>query len=402
MFNKQSKNVALSLASLLLGLILKVHASSAEVSDNVIDAQNFGKCVWDGAHDVAPCFQAAIDSASLNGRTVRLPHGTWPLGKALVLAANVTIVEPLAGNVSNPILLEGNVNAINVLVKKVIFDGGGTDFPNPRPIIKITNGKSVVLDGITVRNTRGIGAILQGNTSKSGVRNSQFVNVGNHWKTTLQRADRIQGLVFCCGRANRGNFAIGNRFEDIGLDALQISDQSNFVAKNNTFDLANDQRLRVKSPDYPAAIFTTNSSKVRIVRNVIHGAQGNGIDSPGLQHSEIEKNIVTDSGCAGIGLFQGYDKKTQTMDITVADNKIINNGHWPNCVFKGGITISGGGTPSNISIASNIVTDTQVKKTQSYGVQVRTRVLNLKIGPSNKLYGNRDADVDGASVSSSR
>jgi parallel beta-helix repeat protein len=266
-------------------------------------------------------------------------------------------------------------------------------------LIKVNTGNHVVFDGITVRNTRGIGAVLQANTKNSGVRKSQFVNVGNHWKTTLQRLDRIQGLVFCCGNDNSGNFAIGNRFEDIGLDALQIGNQRDFVATNNVFDLENGQLLRVKSSDYPAGIFLQYSSNVTISRNVIRGAQGNGIDAPALQRSRIANNTVIDSGCAGIGLFQGYDKKTQSMGISVVDNIITNNVHWAHCTFKGGITISEG-APRDIVISGNVVTDTQFNKTQLFGVQVRTRVLNLEIDHSNKLAGNRDADLDGASYSS--
>ena len=337
-----------------------------------INPQLFGQCVWDGTHDVAPCIQAAINSAALKSGIVHIPHGTWELGQAVAIAANVTIegdsegtiLKPAAGNQSNPVLLKGDWKAANVLVKGIAFDGGGQDYIESYPVIAVTTGASVVFDGVTVQNTNGIGLLLQGGTHHSGVRNSVFVNLGNHWKTTLQRKDRIQGLVFCCGKGNKNNFSIGNYFKDIGLDALQISDQNGFVATDNNLDLENDQRALVSSPDYAAGIFLMYSRNVTIARNVIHSAQGNGIDAPGLQHSTISNNTIADSGCAGIGLFLGYDKKTQTTGVLVSDNNIADSGRWNACTFKCGIVISGG-TAVDVTSSHNTVTNTRPDKAAS-------------------------------------
>jgi hypothetical protein len=54
-----------------------------------IKARNFGACVWDGAHDVAPCIQAAIGAAAaIGGAIVRLPAGHWPVASALTINAS--------------------------------------------------------------------------------------------------------------------------------------------------------------------------------------------------------------------------------------------------------------------------------------------------------------------------
>ena len=73
-------------------------------------------------------------------------------------------------------------------------------------------------------------------------------------------------------------------------------------------------------------------------------------------------------------------------------NTVTNNVRWNQASFLGGITIAGG-TPSNITISGNTVTDTQPAKTQKYGIYVRhgTNVSNLRVDPDNRLSGNLNA-----------
>jgi hypothetical protein len=355
-------------------------------------------------HDVSAELQAALNAAP-DGSTIKLPAGQWQLSKPVTPRGNValegtpgeTILTLTATNHGNPVLLEFPVGTTNVRVETMIFDGGGQNFSNPHPLIAATAGTNIVFTAITVRNSRGMGLLLQGGMQHSGVRNSHFFNLGNHWKATLDKADRIQGLVFCCGEGNTDNFATGNAFEDIGLDALQIGDQVRFLAASNTFNLGNQQFELVIAPDYPAGIFILHSAEVVVTGNTIFSAAGNGIDAPGLQTAGLSNNVISGCGGCGIGLFLGYDGVRQTHGVAVIHNTITDNVRWSQSSFLGGITISGG-TPGDIVISDNVVTDTHDRKTQTYGIQVRdqTIVTGLRIDHSNRLAGNRLGELNGA------
>jgi hypothetical protein len=374
-------------------------------SPTYLDPQQFGNCHWDGTHDVAPCIQAAINAGVT--KVVRLPPGVWLIGQSLNVPANTalqgeanrTVLRPTTTNGTDPILLR-IVDSADILVEDLIFDGGGQDFGNPNPVIGVTHSEGVVFDRISVENTRGRGIVIHDGVTRSGVRNSRLIHVGNHWKTTADQTDRIQGLVFCCGEGNEDNFAIGNYFEDIGLDALQFSNQFRFVAADNTFKLENNQHASVKSADFPAAIFPMYSTNSIIVHNSISGAQGCGIDAPGLQQSVISTNSISDSQSCGVGLFLGYDKVTQASGVLVIGNVINNNVRWKNSPFKGGVTIAGG-APSNITISGNTISNVQGNRSQLFGVQVlrNTQVTGLTIDRNNELSGNAIAPFDDAHFS---
>jgi hypothetical protein len=323
-------------ASLLIWGLAAAKAASSRMSTygQAQESTTQFSCVWDGLHNLAPCLQREIDEAAREGRSVTFPRGRWPLGQALVLVSNINIggshrvtLVPTKNNNDNPLLLRG-VGVINVHIVGITFDGGGAVVERIEPVIKIDHGNEISFDGITVTHTSGIGIVMEANTNNSGVKNSRFEDVGNHWKTTLTNRDRAQALVFCCGSSNNGNYAIGNHFEDIGLDALQLSDQRTFRALDNVFFLENSQRQLLPSPDYPAAIFAPNSSHVTISRNTIRDAQGNCIDTPGLQKSVISDNNIRGCGGAAIGLFLGYDGVTQPRDLVVTSNTIRETAQW--------------------------------------------------------------------------
>lgn len=376
-------------AGLAIALAAQAQNTPATAPPKVIEVQNLNRNL-----DAAPLIQEALDRACKIKAAVKIPAGRWRLSHQVVVpgntslegAADDTTLAPAETNSSDPVLLQFPVSITNVLVKKLTFDGGGSNFTNTSPVLSATACSHLVFDGVTVQNSRGIGLLLQGGVKSSGVRNSRFLNLGNHWKTTLNKADRIQGLVFCCGESNLDNFATGNYFQDIGLDALQIGDQTGFYAASNVFELANNQFNLVAAPDYPAGIFALHSAKVMLVSNIVHAAAGNGIDAPGLQNSCLSNNLVSGCGGCGIGLFPGYDGARQTRDVSVIKNTVTDNVHWHLSSFVGGITIAGG-NPRDIRISDNTVTDTQAEKTQAYGLQVRenTTVTGLVIDPGNHL-----------------
>jgi hypothetical protein len=56
---------------------------------DLFKAKNFGACVWDGTHDVAPCIQAAINAAAAaGGGNVMLPVGSWPIASTLTISTS--------------------------------------------------------------------------------------------------------------------------------------------------------------------------------------------------------------------------------------------------------------------------------------------------------------------------
>lgn len=357
-------------------------------------------CSWQLTADLQPCIQAAIQKASVDSGTVLIPKGTWHLGKPLVLASSVTLMGetrdttlmPTSDNVSKPVLLYGN-NVNHAVVTRITFDGGGKDFANTNPVVEFTKSENLEINAITLQHSRGRGLVLHDGVNNSKVENSEFIDLGNHWKTTHERPDRLQGVAFCCGD-NSNNEADDNVFRDIGLDALQISNQTDFKVLRNKFDLENHQRDLVRSADYAAAIFSTYSSGGLIQGNTINGAQGNGMDLPAIQSSVIENNTIRNCGAAGIGLFRGYDKPTVPMHIKIRDNVVVDNVQWGKpSVFKGGITISGGAA-EDISIEHNTVSDDQGVKTQDYAVMIRdgTHVENLEL-KNNNFDGNGKSSV---------
>jgi len=358
-------------------------------------------CQWDNTHDVSNCIQAAINAAAKSGGgTVQIPSGTWYLAKPLSLKSNLVLqgvgsaeLAPTVNNQStSDLLLDGN-GLNNVTVQSITFDGGGQDFPNGSAVIHVGGSTGVMFNGIKVQNSRGPAMSLTGGMNNSGINNSSFVNIGNHWKTTKKTTDRVQGVLFWDASNvpqthDEKNFATNNYFEDIGLDALQFTQQDNFTASNNRFNLwGAGEWAAITAPDYPAGIYTTQSTNATISNNVILNAPGAGIDAPGIQGSTISGNVISGSGSAGIGLYLGVDSITQASNLVVTQNFLTNNVQWKYAVAQGGISLMGG-NPNHINISNNIVMDTQPVKTQAYGVELVDTGGIVTIGSYLQINGN--------------
>lgn len=368
------------------------------------------------AADAAPCLQFAIDMAAQSGSDVAIPAGRYLLRGNITLRSGVNVVgedgaviAPSPDNVAEPMLVYAD-GAEDVTVTGVAFEGGGQDFANDKPLISLDGTKDVVFDHVIIRHARGkaMEIIASGNahfSSGTGIQNSLLEDLGNHWKKTRKPEDRIVAVVFWDEdlTGTKGNFARGNRFSDIGLDALQITGQDGFVSDGNTFELENGQRDLVKAGDYPAAMFVTRSIRVTLRGNTVHGAVGNGIDAPGIVESVIEGNSISGCGQAGIGIFQNYDgDKSDSVSVTIRGNTIEDNVGWKKSIWRAGIVL-GGGRPTDITIAGNTITDTRTgaKKTQDYGVDVvngggvKTKPKNLVVAKDNVLAGNRRSATHG-------
>ena len=370
-------------------------------------------CLPDNA---TPCLQQAIDAAAKTRGNVVLPAGTYLLKSPIALASDIAIigepgaiVAPSPNNSEAPQLVYAN-NVSNVRIEGVVFDGHGLLVPHETYMITLDTTKNVVLAHVTLQHMPGhaINFVAYGSgpgSGGNGIEDSVISDVGNKWRTTHKLFDRMQAVIFWdeSWTTNQGNFARNNHFENTGLDALQISQQDGFVAEGNSFDLENGERKAIAAGDYGAGIFVESSIRVVIKGNTIRGAQGNGIDAPGLVDSSIENNTITEAGQAGIGIFRDYDfQKINSSNVTIKNNTVTNNAIWSASIWKAGISI-GNGAPADIKISGNRITDTRPKgkKTQDYGIDVvnsgdvHTRPRGLVIDADNDLAGNQRAKTHG-------
>ncbi len=363
-----------------------------------IDVRAHG-AACDGTKDDAPAIAAALKvAAGKPGAEVLFPPTAKPcmLKSAISLPEGVTLrAEPgsvtlkaTADNVSRPVLLSV---ASHTRLIGLSLDGGGAGMANTNPVVIGYKVSDLMFDHVAVRHSRGIGVIFSSSISGVIIRDSIFEDLGNHWKTTHAAKDRIQGVVFCCGEGNRDNTVEFNRFADIGLDALQFSDQSGAVARGNLFQLEDGQRALLAAPDYPAALYLVRDSNITIANNRVEGAQGNCVDAPGITDARILHNALTGCGQAGIGLFVSPDDghpRIASHNVLVEGNDVTNNVRWPASAHKGGLTLAG--ATAQVTLRGNRITDTQAQKTQSFAVYGprNNSVSGLSVDRSNKLDGN--------------
>ncbi|MGC4106925.1 MAG: glycosyl hydrolase family 28-related protein [Thermomicrobiales bacterium] len=103
-------------------IIAQGTSQARTLSEHLADefkARNFGACVWDGAHDVAPCIQAAIDAASAaGGAIVHLPAGRWPIASPLTIGAPGVGLQGVGNGISRDTLNPDTFLAVTSLVWK--------------------------------------------------------------------------------------------------------------------------------------------------------------------------------------------------------------------------------------------------------------------------------------------
>ena len=229
----------------------------------------------------------------------------------------------------------------------------------------------------------------------SGVRKSKFTDIGNYWKTTHLTADRKAAIVFCCDptKTSHGNFTVDNIFSDIGLDAISIDYQHDFLASGNTCRLSDGQltaRWEAPQPtDFPACVYANHGDAITVANNVISDAQGNGIDLVDIADRTITGNQVSGAGGAGIGVFK-------SGSAYIKGNTVKNNSRWRLATFTGGISFNG--HLGTVVLIDNLSTDDQREKTQRYAVMAvkGTVIRDLRIDPSNRFDGNAVGFLGGA------
>lgn len=400
--------VRLSLAA--VALILATHVTSGMATEVVSP----GDC---SPLDANPCIYDALKrAASRDSDVVLLPgaytilHPVNLISGVSILGTSGTVIQPSLQNSGSVLLFHGEA-VHDIRIEGITFDGGGRDFPNDGWLVVLNGTQNVVLDRVTMRHSRGPALAFYSDngvvSNDNGIQNSHIFDVGNCWRTSRHPSDRRMSVEFydLVPLDNRGNFAVHNRFEDIGLDAIHVAGQNGFVGDANFFSLKNEEPEVLDVGDFPAAFFAETNFDMTIRDNTIHEAMGNCIDMPGVQGALIEGNTIVGCGQSGIGIFQDYDtSKADSSDITIRNNVILNSAIWAESWWKAGITIAHG-RPTNITIEDNVITDMRPKghKTQDYGIEVVndpqnnivTKVKGLTIGAGNRLDGNQRARTHG-------
>lgn len=359
----------------------KVNANFSElyglIGSNTLLATTYG-FVCDGVTDNATPMTnlntaiAALGSAG--GSVYFAPQTAACLTSvALVPKSNVTvyalsgtvILKPTVSSTANPILLSVTGGGqSNIFIYGLIFDGGGSTFGTANPVLSIGGVSNFVLDTVTVQNSRGRGAFFGGNVTSSGVRNGVFKNIGNFWKTTLNRNDRYPAVLFQTVATNKNNFIRGSYFEDIGLDAMAVLNQSNFNISNNTCSIYNNQYTLITSSDFPNCIYFSTDIGGSITGNTLAGANGNGIGLEGSTGVSVTGNFIRDSGGAGITV------PDTDVGITLGGNTAVDNNQYASTPFPGGFVLTG--TTNKVTLTGNTAYDDQGSKTQQYGLDYST------------------------------
>ena len=366
------------------------------------------KC--DGSTDDYAAFNAASVTATANpGSTIYVPPSATSclLSQSFALPTKTTLwaypgtvtLAPKSGNAAS-ILLMGVANfATNSTVHGITFDGGGVDFANANALVQAFRVDTLIFDQVIWQNSRGLGANIS-SSNRSGVRNSKVINVGNHWKTTLSASDRIQGISFCCNTSSGGldNFVTGTYFENIGLDAINATNQTRFLASGNRFNLTSNQTSVISTSAYPAAIYCNTSSLIAD-GNSIFAAIGNGIDTVTCDLT-ISGNKVLNSGAGGLLITAGTS--AVVSGNTFLDNNQVATGADAN--YLGGINFCGASTNVIISgnRSGNLAGTTQQNgiygRSTNVGSCTSPTFTNLVISPGNDLSTNAVAAIGGAAT----
>jgi hypothetical protein len=359
---------------------------------------DFTKC--DGLGDDHEGLQLAAKSAA--GGLLRFPDEpavVCQISHPIVLASGTTVrgaatLKPTPDNLSKPMLIQFAKGAANVTIEGITIDGGGRDFPNTNDVVQAFGGDHLVVENVKFQHIRGVAFAALSVVTNSGVRKSKFTDIGNHWKTSHLTDDRKPAIVFCCDptESSHGNFAAENTLSDIGLDAMSVGNQNDFLASGNICRLSDGQlTARWADPQptaFPACVFANHGNAITVVDNVISDAQGNGIDLVAFKDRMIVANQVTGSGGAGIGVFK-------SGNAYIKGNTLRNNSRWRLATFTGGIAFNG--NLGTVVLIDNVSTDDQREKTQHFGVMAvnGTVFADLKIDPSNRLDGNAIGTLGG-------
>jgi hypothetical protein len=322
-----------------------------------------------------------------------------PTGVSLLATPGTVRLKPTTGNTDSVVLLNLSGHS-NIYVSSITIDGGGKDFGTANNVVELFGGDNNVFDHVNFEHTRGIAVLASTGITNSGVQNSHFTDIGNHWKTTLVSTDRQQAIAFCCGLTENsyGNFAVKNTFTDIGLDPISTGNQKDFLVAHNKCDMENNQITLLPTGTYGGCFYSTDNDSVTVIGNIVDGAQGNGIDIINTTNATVIGNQVNNGGDCGIGIFDN-------TSATVVGNTTRNNGQWSSASAANGgagICFNNAGIGKRLIANGNISTDDQaaISTTCSGTVGVgatsctAVSIVGMKVNDKIKIAGAGVAAAD--------
>lgn len=339
------------------------------------------------ARDVATDQDTAINAAitAAAGRTLYVPKGTWWIGSGCTLLSNTTIVaEPGSMFKALPnddyfVMLGANGKS-NIRVCGLTLDGN--DSFSSVAALQFYNCHDFSVQDCTIQNTLGIGINLSTTIVNARITGNRFYRTGNPDNARGASATLTINLNESVA-GNSHNVKISNNtFDNVGLGCISFE---------NTYEA--DVIGNYSKSSLAGFLYTQlgDSRRFRIVGNYSEAeglsdpVSSNGFDLLNLSESVVAGNVSSGNGSAGLGLFN-------CQDISVVGN-IFNNNNQDDATFKCGIMVGDDlGTSSRIVISGNICSDTQLVKTQQYGI-IYDVISSLVIDESNMLSGNAVAEL---------
>ncbi len=344
-------------------------------SDAPSDLQDQANYVCDGVNDDAE-IETAYAALPASGGQILLSEGTFSCRGISLSGKTVDISGAGQGATTVQLKNSGNEHLL------LLDDAAGSKIHD------------LTLDGNKANNTTDTYDVIRLNLSdRCHVYNCEITNasrdgvvlVGSQ-KCSIRNNYIHDAYTFGAWLGNNGGtysdyteFA-NNTVEDTGMDSIEL-------ASPNLLCMGNTMRSSGTRLGAGACYLVPGMTRNRIIGNHIEDANGYGIDigpDTGLVFYGhiVQGNTVKDSVNAGVVVGMA--------GTTVRGNVFINSGQ------------SSGANPygiyvyaNDVLIDGNLCTDTQVSKTQTYGIGIDAGASGTLIGPTNKLDGNATGRVTG-------
>lgn len=390
----------------------------------------------DGSTPDDAAIQAAIDAAAAaGGGTVFLPaHGTYALSARLAVASNVTLASGrqrakivlTSGFTGAEALRLNNVDNVTLLNLDIDCADQSMNFA----IYLLGGCSNVLFDGVRVSRIQNVTpgeAVRISGGSDIQILRSQFTSV---YKGIAVHGDVERLLIERCDFSH---------ISHVGVQVQGLHPQGGAQTRTQHTTIQHcrfSSMIRIGNgvgyPIYYTCAGQTVHRHARVLYNEVIGngkpfvradssSGGGNADLIALYDVEdglVHGNLATLGGDAGVSLDRSRriiitentttDCNTvginvyQSDDVTVVGNQVLNNyrdfeGEL-NPQDRGGIRVTArsGQYSSYVTIAGNRCSDTQVTKTQDYGIYVDPRGRYVDVG-TNTLDGNLKGMVKSAS-----
>ncbi len=282
----------------------------------------------------------------------------------------------------------GAANASNIKIRGLTIDG---NLGNSVVLgMGFFNCHDVLLEDCQFQYIKSLALQFSNNIINVTLNRCRFYHTGNPDATRVGGDNDTISVNF--QEATLGNsrniFVTDNTFDYVGLSCLQFVKCDDVLVRGNYSRRSTAGFIGVTTGDG----IGISGRRFRIVDNHSEAMglgldpYSNGIDLLQLHDSVVANNVCCGNGAAGIGLFV-------CQNIVCVGNVCNNNHQDEPASFVSGIVVrNNDSTGKNITIDNNVCTDTQVSKTQSYGLAYEP-TPGLKIGPGNIFTGNAIADI---------